>query len=414
MTAAPRPPFSWRSRRSTRPGWRAMASRTASAVPSGLPSSATQTSIVSPIGEELVDQGPDVLALVVGGHDHEGAAGAQGEPPAVRETGIVSRIRSTMTPRSRVSASPGHTFAGRKVGDVEPQHRRPGRQRIGQAQPVLLPFAAGLEPAHGRAPEETETGTGAVAGRRPVAAVSDDLVARARAGQIHGRAGARPAVGVVPAAFLVEEAGDLDVVGAADVDLAQRRHLEILGRHDARDLEVERARLRSLRLARVGALPLVGAEAHVLDVLQEQAAEVRAVGVDEVDVAVAAAPGVDQVLRGARGRGSKRASSSALTPCTAQSGRESRCTLRVCSKITTSSGPKRGPGRRRSAPSSSSRGSGASGQGVAQEERRRGAGEEAGERRARRGRARQSATSATAARASSEGRITGMKRRSAK
>jgi hypothetical protein len=41
-----------------------------------------------PIRDEAVDQGPDVLALVERGHDHEGAAGAQGDPPTVGKRGL--------------------------------------------------------------------------------------------------------------------------------------------------------------------------------------------------------------------------------------------------------------------------------------------------------------------------------------
>ena len=65
-----------------------MTSRTASAVPSGLPSSATHTSIVSALGEELQHQRADVLPLVVGRDDDEDALG---HAQASRKVRSVSR-----------------------------------------------------------------------------------------------------------------------------------------------------------------------------------------------------------------------------------------------------------------------------------------------------------------------------------
>ena len=58
ITAAPRPPFSPRSSSSTRPGNSEESALTASPVPSGLPSSATHTSIPSPWARISRTSGP--------------------------------------------------------------------------------------------------------------------------------------------------------------------------------------------------------------------------------------------------------------------------------------------------------------------------------------------------------------------
>ena len=196
ITAAPRPPFSPRSSSSTRPGNSAMASRTASPVPSGLPSSATQTSTVFALGEDLPDQ-----------RARRSPARCRSEPPPASSsswTAAASGQAGNGIPNlqavhhdAQVARRPRprhHVWTGRQAGTSSRSTRRPWWQRIGRRSACSAPLRTRDEGAEGHPFRETATRADRVAGRFPAEAAHDQRRARPRARQVDRRAGPGPAV----------------------------------------------------------------------------------------------------------------------------------------------------------------------------------------------------------------------------
>ena len=346
ITAAPRPPFSPAVEERDASREIAASARTASPVPSGLPSSATHTSIASPWAQDLAHQGRDVLPLVVGRHHDQHASPWRY---------LVGRSRKLNMRRPRRSYTAVHHHAQvarvRGLGSVggTPGRARRGAARAGPAaagsgrrsrdRPKRRPRSNGARAA---APaSETVTARGRRRGSPPTAARQHERRPRprrrggrrTRRSRSSGRCGRRrppcrrsrrPATSSEPPTSTSGSGGTLISCGG----------------HDTREtVKSSERNSGAARLAVVGALPLEGPEGEGLHALQEDAAEVGATpGVDEVDVAVARRARPSTRCWSRSGSGSKRASSSTLTPWTAQSGSDSRWMLCGCSKITTSSG----------------------------------------------------------------------------
>ena len=260
------------------------------------------------LGEELADRaGPRSRARCT-------SARRPGPSPRAHrlradKPGMVSRIVQAVHHDAQVALvgrPRGRCAVGRQARHVEAQHRRARRQRVRQAQRVLGPggarrrsvpsgtpfrLAADRRGRRGGTPARSPRVTASVAPGAP------------RAGRPTRRA--RPAVGEAAAALLVVEAGDLHVVGAAHVHLGQRRHLDLLRRHHARDREVRTSGTRGRAACARRRAPTRRSRTRTAPRAPgtRRRGPCRSAGVDEVDVAVARPRVRRRGAGAARGRG---------------------------------------------------------------------------------------------------------------